>query len=75
LVHCAGGADRTGEASALWVLEIQKKSKKIAKQQLSLKYGHRVYKNSAKDFLIDIWGGKEWLLTVYNPDNYIQFKK
>jgi len=40
LVHCHGGADRTGEAAALWVLTQQKRSKSIALKQLSLKYGY-----------------------------------
>lgn len=74
LIHCIGGADRTGEAAALWVLEYQKESKQKALEQLSIKYGHRKYKNSAKDFLIEIWQGREWLKTLYDPTNYPQFK-
>lgn len=74
LIHCIGGADRTGEAAALWVLECQKESKQKALDQLSIKYGHRKYKNSAKDFLIEIWQGREWLKNNYNPTNYPQFK-
>jgi protein tyrosine/serine phosphatase len=73
LVHCVGGADRTGEVSALWVLDQQKKSTADALEQLSIKYGHRKYKNSAKDFLIKMWGGREWLLTQYDPKNYPQY--
>jgi undecaprenyl-diphosphatase len=73
LVHCLGGADRTGEASALWVLEVQKKSKAEALKQLAITYGHRKYVNSAKDFLIQIWGGREWLATTYRPDDYPWF--
>jgi protein tyrosine/serine phosphatase len=48
LIHCRGGADRTGEAAALWVITQQKKSKKIALKQLSLKYGHIRYKAPLK---------------------------
>lgn len=73
LVHCWGGADRTGEAAALWVLEIQKKSREEALKQLSITYGHRKYVNSAKDFLIQIWGGREWLATNYRPADYPWF--
>jgi len=37
LIHCRGGADRTGEAAALWILDQQKKHKNEALKQLSLK--------------------------------------
>lgn len=70
LVHCLGGADRTGEASALWVLEIQKKSKEEALKQLSITYGHRKLVNSAKDFLIHMWQGRSWLEREYDPAHY-----
>ncbi len=73
LVHCIGGMDRTGEASALWVLDQQKKDKTEALKQLSIKYGHRKYKNSAKDFLIEIWQGREWAFNSYDPNNYPDF--
>ncbi len=73
LVHCWGGADRTGEAAALWVLEVMKKSKDEALKQLAITYGHRKFVNSAKDFLISIWGGREWLQKTYNHSDYIQF--
>lgn len=73
LVHCQGGADRTGEATALWLLEKQGKSKQEALKQLSLQYGHRKYVNSAKDFLIQLWCGREWLATTYNPKDYPKY--
>jgi len=70
LVHCIGGADRTGEVSALWVLDQQKKDKSEARKQLSIQYGHRKYKNSAKDFLIEIWQGRTWAFTSYDHRHY-----
>lgn len=70
LIHCMGGADRTGEAAALWVIEIQKKTKEEALKQLSITYGHRKLVNSAKDFLITIWKGRDWLAKEYNPYDY-----
>ncbi len=70
LVHCIGGADRTGEVSALWVLDQQKKDKSEALKQLAITYGHRKYKNSAKDFLIEIWQGRDWAFNVYDHKNY-----
>lgn len=73
LIHCQGGADRTGEAAALWVLEKQKKSKEKALKQLSIQYLHFKYKRPAKDFLIKIWQGREWLENEYNPQNFPKF--
>jgi protein tyrosine/serine phosphatase len=70
LVHCMGGADRTGEAAALWLIEIQHKPKEEALLQLAITYGHRKMVNSAKDFLIQIWQGREWLNKEYNPFDY-----
>lgn len=70
LVHCIGGADRTGEVSALWVLDQMGGSKEEALEQLSITYGHRKYKNSAKDFLIEIWQGRTWAMNDYDHRHY-----
>ena len=40
LIHCLGGADRTGLASALYVAGIEKGGEEAAEWQLSLAYGH-----------------------------------
>ncbi|MBC9248470.1 dual specificity protein phosphatase family protein [Paracoccus sp. 11-3] len=40
LIHCMGGADRTGLASALYVAGIDKSGEDAAEWQLSLRYGH-----------------------------------
>ncbi len=61
LVHCHVGADRTGEAAALWKLERENKSKREALGQLSLMFRHRRKKHPAKRYLIHIWQGREWL--------------
>jgi undecaprenyl-diphosphatase len=71
IVHCIGGADRTGEVSALWVLDQQKKDVVEALKQLDIKYGHRKYKNSTKDFFIEkIWKGRDWAFKVYDHRQY-----
>jgi protein tyrosine/serine phosphatase len=57
LVHCLGGADRTGEAAALWVLEQQHKNKKAALKQLSIRYGYCRFKHPDKYFLVKHWCG------------------
>ncbi|WP_295045052.1 dual specificity protein phosphatase family protein [uncultured Paracoccus sp.] len=40
LIHCMGGADRTGLASALYVAGIEGRGEDAAEWQLSLAYGH-----------------------------------
>jgi protein tyrosine/serine phosphatase len=57
LIHCYSGADRTGEAAALWVLEQQKQSKKRALKQLSLKYRYIYANHPAKEKFIKSWDG------------------
>ncbi len=73
LIHCYSGADRTGEAAALWVLEQQKKDLKIALKQLSLRYGHMQPVCPAKRFFIKRWKGRQWLINDYNPKSYDAF--
>ena len=43
LIHCAGGADRTSLAAALYQYSINNKSIKQSKKEFSIIYGHSVY--------------------------------
>ncbi|WP_445503787.1 dual specificity protein phosphatase family protein [Microvirga sp. G4-2] len=40
LIHCQGGADRSGLASALYLAAIAKAGEEVAESQMSLRYGH-----------------------------------
>ncbi|TAM99406.1 MAG: protein tyrosine phosphatase, partial [Rhizobiaceae bacterium] len=40
LVHCDGGADRSGLVSAIYVGEIAHEGERAAEDQLSIRYGH-----------------------------------
>lgn len=40
LIHCQGGADRTGLVAAMWKVIVEKESKREAGKQLSILYGH-----------------------------------
>jgi protein tyrosine/serine phosphatase len=40
LVHCQGGADRSGLAAALWRMVVDRAPKSDAVKQLSIRYGH-----------------------------------
>lgn len=43
LIHCRGGADRTGLVSAITRLALEKTTIQEAKKELSLRYGHFPY--------------------------------
>ena len=73
LIHCLGGIDRTGEAAALWVLEMQKKPKKYAFKHLSWRYGYLRFRKPAKHFLVKMWDGVGWLINHYSPEKYLKF--
>jgi protein tyrosine/serine phosphatase len=40
LIHCMGGADRSGLAAAIWQVAIKGRPKAEARRQLSFIYGH-----------------------------------
>ena len=40
LIHCQGGADRSGLVAAMWKVIIDQESKSEAEKQLSIFYGH-----------------------------------
>ena len=68
LIHCHHGADRTGEAAALWKLEQEKTTKEIALQQLSWRYWHIASRFPLKRRLINQWQGIRWLKHRYKPE-------
>lgn len=73
LMHCLAGADRTGEAAALWMLDQQGKSTRQALSQLTLKYHHIQNKFPAKRFFIKLWQGHRWAYKSYDPFKYPKY--
>lgn len=68
LVHCKAGADRTGEASAIYQMVYMGKSKEQAKKMLGIRYGHLKAFKPAKDYFIEtVWQGMEWAYNEYDP--------
>lgn len=68
LVHCQGGADRTGEASAIYQMLYMGKSKEEALKMLRIKYHHLSWRMPAKKYFIkNIWQGVEWIQENYYP--------
>ncbi len=67
-VHCKGGADRTGEASALYQLLYMHKTMKQALKMLTVKYLHFKMFYPAKTYFIKkVWGGLDWAVNEYEP--------
>ena len=71
-LHCQGGADRTGLATAVYKM-LKGESNKKALNNLSVRYGHIKRKNPAMDFFVKIWQGKDWALNAYNPIDYPRY--
>jgi protein tyrosine/serine phosphatase len=67
LIHCRSGADRSGEASAIYEMEFMGKSKEEALQQLSLRTLHVELFAPAKRFLIERYEGRNWVDKIYSP--------
>ncbi len=68
LAHCQAGADRTGEASALYQMLYMNKSKKQALKMLTPHYGHFSFVLPAKRYFIEkLWQGVEWAQSQYEP--------
>lgn len=67
LVHCKSGADRTGEASAVYAMEVMGQDKEQALKQLTIWYHHFNFFKPSKRLFIDLYQGKEWVLNTYNP--------
>lgn len=56
LIHCEGGADRSGLVAAMWKVYVDKASKSDAKQQLSFWFGHfPVFGTREMDRFFDAW--------------------
>jgi undecaprenyl-diphosphatase len=65
LIHCKGGADRTGMISALWQLDQQKTCVNKALEQLSVFYGHVKLFHPAMSKFIRMWKGRNWFFKNY----------
>jgi len=68
LVHCKAGADRTGEAVAIFALDHLKWSKRKAAGQLHPYFGHVPDLYPAMTYFVrEVYQGEEWARTSYNP--------
>jgi protein tyrosine/serine phosphatase len=68
LVHCKAGADRTGEAMAIYQMLYMGKSKDEALEMLTTQYNHySAFKPAKRYFIEEVWQGADWARTEYNP--------
>lgn len=78
VIHCKSGADRTGLASALYLMDAEGVPVEVAQKQMSLRYLH--LKNSSRgamDHLLDAYAAdharnpmpvRRWIETVYDHE-------
>ena len=69
LVHCRSGADRTSEATAVYMIDYMGKSREEALEQVTLKYLHIPFGLRAKRLFVENYQGRDWLLKSYDPCN------
>ncbi len=67
MIHCRSGADRTGEASAIYEMVILKKTKNEALKMLGSRYLHFTYFRPAKDYFVSLFQSESWLKSSYFP--------
>ena len=78
MLHCKSGADRSGFASALYLMLAEDRPVAEARKQLSLRYGHNRHgKTGVLDAFFDAYQRDtanrpmpllEWAETLYDPD-------
>lgn len=67
LVHCLGGADRSGEASALWLIEQMGRTPQQALAMLTARFRHFEWLRPAKRAFVRAYRGERWLREDYDP--------
>ncbi|AJE45985.1 tyrosine-protein phosphatase [Celeribacter indicus] len=86
LIHCKSGADRTGMASALYLLHSEAASIQDAKKMLSPRFMHfRSLDSGVLDYILDSYEQdlktygpipiRDWFLTRYDREKAQQFKQ
>lgn len=67
LVHCKAGADRAGEASAIYLMDYMGKSRAKALKMLTPKFYHFAAFMPAKRYFIRKYEGADWAKNEYDP--------
>ena len=67
LVHCYSGADRSGQASAIYQMEYMGRSKSEALKMLSARFFHFTWLKPAMRYFIELYEGEAWARAEYDP--------
>jgi protein tyrosine/serine phosphatase len=67
LVHCESGADRAGEAAALYQIEYMGRTPEQALEMLTLRYRHFAWTRPAKRHFVSRYRGEAWVRNEYDP--------
>jgi protein tyrosine phosphatase (PTP) superfamily phosphohydrolase (DUF442 family) len=67
LVHCYSGADRAGQASAIYQMEYMGRPKSEALEMLSLRFGHFSWLKPAMHYFVEVYEGEAWARREYDP--------
>lgn len=67
LVHCLSGADRAGEAAAIYQIEYMGRSAEQAAEMLSLRFLHLAWLRPAKRHFLGLYRGEAWARAQYHP--------
>lgn len=67
LVHCDAGADRSGEADALYRIEQLGQTPGDALEALSFRVRHKSWEHPVRRAFIERYGGEAWLEDGYDP--------
>jgi len=67
LVHCFSGADRAGEAAAIYQMEHMGRSADQAVDMLSPRFLHLAWLRPAKHYFLGFYRGGRWARAEYDP--------
>ena len=67
LVHCQAGADRSGEADALYRIEQLGQTPAEALEALSFRMRHKTWEHPVRRTFIERYQGEAWLERSYDP--------
>lgn len=71
LIHCKGGADRSGAAAAIWRMAVAGHSREAALSELDCRYGHFEQSTPAMDWLARVYvPDEDWIRNEYDPNGF-----
>jgi protein tyrosine phosphatase (PTP) superfamily phosphohydrolase (DUF442 family) len=75
LVHCQDGADRAGEAAAIWQIDQMGRTREQALEMLTLRFLHLSWFRPAKRYFAERYLGERWAREHYDPCDFEYFDR